>query len=448
VCNNEIVIRRFLSLSAWPPSVVLPAIGLLLPNAVAFGLETAGLGLPPRGIAILLYVIVALLARHVPAWVSILLYLAAVAFDLLVTLSLFFSIWVTEFATTLRHARELDLAGYPLYAGGIVAILATTALAVALLWRCGRALAGAPVLPTLATGLALTTINLLGGISPHAQYGAAMAAGPGFGSAAAASGFEAVSRAPGGRNMLLVIVESTGAFHDPALQALLAAPLDHPGVAARYEVSRGTAPHCGSTTAGEMRELCGTSAHYTALLGEGLGDCLPARLAAAGYATVGFHGYTAAMFGRRAWWPRLGLQETRFHEDLRSGLARECGRVFAGACDADIPARLRAAAAASDRPVFLYWLTLNTHVPIRFGEGRPRLDCAGGGPHGNAEVCGMTEMWMDVMDGVVALATDPALPPFEILVVGDHAPPLWSRHGRGLFVPGQVSWFRLSPKAE
>ena len=59
----------------------------------------------------------------------------------------------------------------------------------------------------------------------------------------------------------------------------------------------------------------------------------------------------------------------------------------------------------------------------------------------------MTEMWMDVMDSVVALATDPGLPPFEILVVGDHAPPLWSRQGRGLFVPGAVSWFRLSPKA-
>ncbi len=425
---------------------MLPLIGLLLPNTVAFGLEAAGLGLPPRGVAILLYMIVALLARHVHAGISIALYLAAVGFDLLFTLSLFFRIWITEFAFTLRHAGELDLAGYPLYAVGLLAILASTALAVALLWRCRRALADAPVLPTLAAGLALTSINVLGNSAQHMQFGTAVAAGPGLASAAFASGFDEASRAPGGRNMLLVIVESMGAFQDPALQGLLAAPLDHPGVAARYEVSLGTAPYFGSTTAGEMRELCGTRAPYTALLAEGGSDCLPARLAAADYATIGFHAYTATMFDRRAWWPRLGLQETRFHEDLRPELDRQCGRVFVGACDADIPARLRAAAAASDRPVFLYWLTLNTHVPIRFGEGRPRLDCAQGGPHRNAEVCGMTEMWMDVMDSVVALATDPDLPPFEILVVGDHAPPLWSRQGRGLFVPGAVSWFRLSPR--
>jgi hypothetical protein len=278
------------------------------------------------------------------------------------------------------------------------------------------------------------------------QFGTAVAAGRGFESAAVVSGFDEAASGAGRRNMLVVIVESMGAFHDPALQGLLAAPLDHPGIAARYEVSLGTAPYVGSTTAGEMRELCGTRASYTALLSGDVHDCLPARLAAQGYATLGFHAYTATMFDRRDWWPRLGLQETRFHEDLHPELVRRCGRVFIGACDADIPARLHAAVVASDRPVFLYWLTLNTHVPIRFGEGRPRLDCAQGGPHRNTEVCAMTEMWMDVMESVVALATDPGLPPFEILVVGDHAPPLWSRQGRGLFVPGEVSWFRLTPK--
>jgi hypothetical protein len=32
------------------------------------------------------------------------------------------------------------------------------------------------------------------------------------------------------------------------------------------------------------------------------------------------------------------------------------------------------------------------------------------------------------------------------MVVGDHAPPLWSRAGREMFMPGQVAWYRLTPK--
>ncbi len=39
------------------------------------------------------------------------------------------------------------------------------------------------------------------------------------------------------------------------------------------------------------------------------------------------------------------------------------------------------------------------------------------------------------------------MPPTDILIVGDHAPPLWYRKARDLFTTGEVSWFRLSPKA-
>jgi hypothetical protein len=58
----------------------------------------------------------------------------------------------------------------------------------------------------------------------------------------------------------------------------------------------------------------------------------------------------------------------------------------------------------------------------------------------------MTELWIDVLDSVTAIAGDERLRPLDVLVVGDHAPPLWSRSGRALFRPGEVSWFRLAPK--
>ncbi|MGO3930203.1 hypothetical protein NP284_18045 [Rhodopseudomonas pseudopalustris] len=60
----------------------------------------------------------------------------------------------------------------------------------------------------------------------------------------------------------------------------------------------------------------------------------------------------------------------------------------------------------------------------------------------------MAELWRDVFEGVAQLARDPALGQPEILVVGDHGPPLWSKRGRAQFEPGKVAWYRLQPRKE
>ena len=90
---------------------------------------------------------------------------------------------------------------------------------------------------------------------------------------------------------------------------------------------------------------------------------------------------------------------------------------------------------------------LSFGTPAFATEGRV-IDERTGKPIPNAEVTilGRPGVVYTNADGRFTWKPDPA-PPFEILVVGDHAPPLWSRQGRGLFVPGAVSWFRLSPKA-
>jgi hypothetical protein len=49
---------------------------------------------------------------------------------------------------------------------------------------------------------------------------------------------------------------------------------------------------------------------------------------------------------------------------------------------------------------------------------------------------------------VARIARDPAVGPADILVVGDHAPPLWSKRGRAEFAPGQVAWYRLQPRRD
>ena len=157
------------------------------------------------------------------------------------------------------------------------------------------------------------------------------------------------------------------------------------------------------------------------------------------------HNFTGKFFDRDDWYPEIGFQQRIFLEDWEHLGLRSCGGSFRGPCDAELVPELGRLMQRSSRPSFTYWMTLSTHVPVRLNEGTPRLGCANGGPMQHAEVCAMTELWLDVLHGIVDLAV--ARPKTEILIVGDHAPPLWSRAGRNLFVPGKVPWIRLTPRA-
>ena len=124
-----------------------------------------------------------------------------------------------------------------------------------------------------------------------------------------------------------------------------------------------------------------------------------------------------------------------------------CGLTFSGLCDADVAQRVRTYLdTPGGKPRFAYWLTLNTHMPIPRGAATPRLSCDMHSPFADRMVCDMTEMWMDVMDDIADIAADPNLPPTDIVIVGDHTPPLWSRSGRNAFMTGKVAWYALKAR--
>jgi phosphoglycerol transferase MdoB-like AlkP superfamily enzyme len=199
-----------------------------------------------------------------------------------------------------------------------------------------------------------------------------------------------------------------------------------------------------------MRELCASRQPYTVLTHEGSGiDCIPAKLARRGYTTIAYNGFSGRFFDLRLWYPRVGFQQMYFGEELQSKMARTCGSVWLGACDIDVANEVAATLKAQDGPSMVYWLTLNTHIPISPGEGTPRYGCnTTASVFSDPEVCWMAEMWTDIMESIARIALDPALPPMAILVAGDHAPPLYSRKARRLFRPGEVSWVSLWPRAE
>jgi hypothetical protein len=428
------------------PTLMLCVAGVLLPNALSVGALLAGIGSPPRTAAIFAYAALALGARIAKPSIVVALYLAIAAYDTVSTVALLFNLAPSEVGLALNLSAELKLFHSPLYialilglAGLVIANIAFLILKRDILRRGNPA-----VMAVLA--LVFGATDLLANTSPHYQFGTLYGANKPMESAGEESGFRRTLLTARPRNALMVMVEAMGHFADPAKQAILLQPFRDANLLKRYDVKIGTTTYYGSTTHAEMRELCNTRQTYLEVMKDDSIVCLPELVDQRGYQTVSLHNFTSAFFGRHDWYPKLGFEKRIFGQDVIDDMQRLCGGPFRGPCDVDLIPMIGKQLRQAKQPTFFYWMTLSTHVPIAPGEGTPRLDCKNqGGAIGHVEVCYMTEMWIDLFEGVARVAADIA--PMEILIVGDHAPPLWSKAGRELFTPGKVTWIRLTPRS-
>lgn len=438
---NCITRRRLGPLGA---TALLCLVGVVLPNLFTLGASLYGIGMPPRTSAIAAYACVVLLARRLPFAAVAGLFVLVVAYDAASILALHFGLAPSEIMAALHLSAEIDLFGSSLYRALIASALALVAVQFWALRRFRGVMARGSAVVLTTAALAYVAADFLANTSAHYRFGTLFAPDGPTASAAEESGFREAALGGESTHALLVVVEALGHFADPAHQALLLEPFGDPDLLRRYRVESGRTTYFGSTTAGEMRELCASREPYGAVLEGRPFDCLPARFAARGHRTVAMHNFTRAFFERADWYPRLGFTRQVFGEDLASVSSRRCGGAFKGLCDADLVPVLAREFRDAAGPTFAYWLTLSTHVPVPLKDGTGHLGCGDGGPVGHPVVCRMTELWTDLFARLAATTAD--LPPTEILIVGDHAPPLWSRSGRELFEPGQVSWIRLSPR--
>jgi hypothetical protein len=298
-------------------------------------------------------------------------------------------------------------------------------------------------------GMGILAVLCLAGFDTFAagaslgSYGRQPADDQPFQSAVHDTGFGAPGH--GRHNVVLVLVESLGVPMFAEGQAQFAADWDRPEWRARYAVSQGTVPYFGSTTHAEMRELCGQWNNYTTFDFE-KGGCLPQRMKMAGYQTTAMHAFDGGFFQRDEWWSKLDFQKEMFGPELAQAGVRSCGGVFPGACDTDIPAVIAKRIKQSSQPQFVYWLTLNSHLPVlpdeslgtdqcskamaRIGDVSPRL-------------CRLFTVHHNLAQAISKMAMDPNLPPTDILIVGDHTPPFFDHSLRAGFDSENVPWVLL-----
>ncbi len=430
-----------------PNSVLFAITWVVIPNLPFLPLLIEGA--PQRAAPIAAYLVIGYFLRRSPLAVIVPILLIVVTVDVVLMISGLFNLSFLLVIEAPRFAMDVNFFASSTYLFFGASIIAAFVGITYMSTRFRPSIIGASAAPALVVALVLVGGEFTANAQVSRGFGRVLKLTAPFDSAIRQSGMGKFLEHPDGRNILVVMVEGLGRYASQEEQNVILQPFRRPEVTSRYEVATGAVPFYGSTTSGEVRELCGQWRVYSDYREVPGPDCLPAKLAAAGYQTSVVHGFTSKFYDRNEWFPNIGFQRLLFTEDLFRPGDRQCGLVFRGLCDADLASRIEAMLRASgDRPKFLYWLTLNTHLPIARDDAPSVLGCEnGGGRFGDRSVCDLTEMFLDVFEQITKLATDKNMPKMDILIVGDHMPPYWKRNRRAKFVSGEVTWISLRDRS-
>jgi hypothetical protein len=254
-------------------------------------------------------------------------------------------------------------------------------------------------------------------------------------------------------DVVLVLVESWGLPLDAHLAQTLTAPYDDPGIASKYYVTYGSVPFSGGTVPAEARELCHSKIAFGLLraTAQRLGSCLPALFHQRGYINLSIHGYTGRMFQRSIWYRTIGFDQSWFGPDLDLLKLSKCGGAFPGTCDTAIASWIGSSilSVKHDKPRFIYWVTLNSHLPVPAHPNLPDNDVCATQPalQKSTALCSWFRLISAVHQSVQQLALSSTTRPTLFVLVGDHAPPFADSQLRQEFSATNVPYVILTPTA-
>ena len=387
-----------------------------------------------------LYLAAAVLSLVLPRALAYPLFLIAAVVDGFFIVSAMFNMPFGLAFASIGFLKDIDVGASLLYSAGIALLAAVAIVSAYLINHYRGRLKQASLIPTL---IAVNALILLDYAMNNYNPGVPAT----FESALQQADLTSDRIIENDRNVLLVLVEGMGAYADPGERALLEDKL-RAAAGHRFKLKHGVNAHYGSTTGAMSRELCGRWGTFTDYLEDKKYDCLPARLVEGGFSTISYDGFNGELLSLREWYPHIGIQTSNFRDDLErmfpDDTARHCGSVLQGLCDEDVGRLVhRELAGAGERRKFVYWLTLDSHLPYVPVKNGPLACGTSAASIADRIPCDLTEIWMGVFDTVASIAADPNMPPLDIMVVGDHNTPMWSRSAVRHFRPGLIDWYKL-----
>lgn len=417
---------------------------LLLPNIVVIAMWP--IGGPPMGRMIVISGCLALVFSQIKSVpirrLSVLLLTAVVAFEYVVDSFNLEAIRIDAAGEFFANAKPLASVEYFV---GLIIVSAAMGISAYGIAKVDRFCTTSQWLMGIAAVLAFAQLDTLATAATSNSYKKLPNDGTQFASAVQRSRLVNLRAGSARNHVVVILVEALGVPAFPEGERLFQTDWNRLEWRTRYDVRLGKVPYYGSTTNGELRELCGKFANFDSF-DFSKNTCMPALYAQAGYDTLAIHAFDGALFDRETWWPKLGFAETRFTADVLREGARQCGGMWPGACDVDIAGQIARRLNDADRPQFVYWVTLNSHLPVLSG-ATPDLDGCEDGTAPLADTsllrCRLFLAHHNIAQAISKLAMDPNLPPTDFLIVGDHMPPFMQRKERLAFDGYNVPWIML-----
>ena len=248
------------------------------------------------------------------------------------------------------------------------------------------------------------------------------------------------------RKMLLVVNESWGKPIDLNIEKDVLKQLiysEHVEI-----IKSGELPFIGATVDGEMRELCKikSSNFNIRSIETGFEQCLPNQLKRKlDYLTFSLHGANSTVYDRNYWYGKVGFGSQIFFENLDSPVLCHS---FSGACDKQLFNLINNTFKEYyGKKIFYYWLTLNTHYPYDLRDLKSdRFNCTMHALVLDSEECRNLRLQTQYFDNLAALFNSPYMKGTEVIIVGDHAPPIIQHASTSVFKQNKISYLHLKIK--
>lgn len=206
----------------------------------------------------------------------------------------------------------------------------------------------------------------------------------------------------------------------------------------------------GATVEGELRELCGLGLRnkgfaLSRVENNVFDNCLPNQLKQKNYMTMALHGTSGLLYDRTDWYIKAGFQQALFGEHFLD--LRRC-TAFKGVCDTQLMDEVAKSFQKYGREkLFFYWMTLTSHQPYAKQDiYNQRFDCKKFAMNPTGDACHNAQLQTQFFDDLAQLIQKPEMKGVEVIVVGDHQPPVWGEEEVSKIKPLKVGYLHFKIK--